>query len=79
MEDQDGADSRRHEQSDERINERAIGLCLECHYSRRIISARGRAFFRCDRSKLDSSLEVYPTLPVTECTAFRNTGSEAEP
>jgi hypothetical protein len=57
------------------------GLCRDCHYSRRIESDRGSAFFRCELSLEDPRFPKYPRLPVRVCGGYRpaEPGASAQP
>ena len=47
-----------------------VGLCAECLHARRVVSAKGSVFWRCDRSEWDSRFPKYPRLPVVRCEGF---------
>ncbi|HAM59779.1 MAG TPA: hypothetical protein DCQ64_31960 [Candidatus Rokubacteria bacterium] len=43
------------------------GLCASCRHARRVTSARGSMFSRCERATDDPSFPKYPRLPVIQC------------
>jgi hypothetical protein len=47
-----------------------IGLCADCLYARRIVSAKGSAFWLCGRSEWDPRFPRYPRLPVLQCDGY---------
>jgi hypothetical protein len=51
-------------------DERRIGLCVDCLYSGRIVSARQSVFYLCKRAATDSRFPKYPRLPVIECAGY---------
>lgn len=54
-----------------------IGLCIDCRHARRLVSAKGSSFYRCDRAKFDSRFEPYPPLPVRVCPAYAKRSDDA--
>jgi len=48
----------------------AVGLCLECVHCRRIESAKGSAFRRCQLHESDARFAKYPRLPVLGCDGY---------
>lgn len=48
----------------------AIGQCVDCVHARKLTSAKGSEFYRCERSSEDDTLLAYPPLPVLGCHAF---------
>ena len=49
---------------------KTVGLCIDCRHARRLLNAKGNAFFRCEKAREDDSLSAYPPLPVSTCHAF---------
>jgi hypothetical protein len=47
-----------------------VGQCVDCLHARRIKSANGSEFYRCQKAKYDERLTDYPPLPVRSCPAF---------
>lgn len=47
-----------------------VGLCADCAFSRVIESARGSAFYLCERSRTDPAFPKYPPLPVLRCSGY---------
>jgi hypothetical protein len=45
-----------------------IGLCTTCRHSRRVVSAKGSAFWLCERSRTEPAFPKYPRLPVVRCS-----------
>jgi hypothetical protein len=48
----------------------AVGLCADCRYARRVVSARGSEFWRCLRADDPAhagEFPKYPRLPVRSC------------
>jgi hypothetical protein len=50
--------------------DRRVGLCADCLYVRVIKSARGSAFYLCQRAEQDPRFSKYPRLPVLACGGF---------
>jgi hypothetical protein len=51
----------------------AVGLCADCRFARRIVSARGSEFWRClraDDPALGDRFPKYPRLPVRTCRGY---------
>ena len=48
----------------------AIGQCVDCAHARKLTSAKGSDFYRCEQSREDDTLLAYPPLPVQGCHAF---------
>jgi hypothetical protein len=48
-----------------------VGLCESCRHARRIVSARGSAFWLCGLAATDSRFRKYPALPVLSCNGYR--------
>ena len=46
------------------------GLCADCASGRRVESARGSVFWRCERSAIDAAFAKYPRLPVLRCAGY---------
>jgi hypothetical protein len=46
------------------------GLCGRCRHARRVPSDRGRVFYLCGLSAIDSRFPKYPRLPVLRCEGF---------
>ena len=46
------------------------GLCADCASGRRVESARGSVFWRCERSATDAAFAKYPRLPVLRCAGY---------
>lgn len=46
------------------------GLCAGCASGRRVESARGSVFWRCERSATDAAFAKYPRLPVLRCDGY---------
>jgi len=46
-------------------------LCADCLHSRRIESAYGSVFFRCELSFTDPRFPKYPRLPVLSCDGYK--------
>jgi hypothetical protein len=59
-----------HKQTDSAGERRHAGLCADCQYSRQIESERGSLFYRCERSRRDSSFAKYPKLPMLQCPGY---------
>jgi hypothetical protein len=57
----------------------AVGLCIRCRFTRRIVSTKGSVFRRCAVAKLRLDLPDYPPLPVSECPGFETTEVEPAP
>jgi hypothetical protein len=54
-------------------SEAAVGLCADCRYARRVVSARGSEFWRCARADdpaLGDRFPKYPRLPVRTCRGY---------
>ncbi|MFP6580350.1 MAG: hypothetical protein VCC02_11200 [Myxococcota bacterium] len=49
---------------------RGVGLCAGCRFASVKESARGSAFWRCERADADPAFPRYPSLPVTHCAGF---------
>lgn len=47
-----------------------VGLCQSCQHTRRIVSAKGSAFWMCLRSQEDPRFRKYPPLPVLRCSGY---------
>ncbi len=47
-----------------------VGLCLECVHCRRIESAKGSTFRRCQLHESDARFAKYPRLPVLRCDGY---------
>jgi hypothetical protein len=47
-----------------------VGLCADCLHVRRVESARGSLFYRCERSASDPKFPRYPRLPVIDCEGY---------
>jgi hypothetical protein len=47
-----------------------VGLCAGCLHARRVESARGSTFYRCERSASDPKYPRYPRLPILECEGY---------
>jgi hypothetical protein len=47
-----------------------IGLCVDCRYTRRIVSAKGSVFRRCELARTDPARLAYPPMPVRECSGY---------
>ena len=48
-----------------------VGLCTDCLHSRRIESAKGSVFRRCQLHESDARFAKYPRLPVVQCAGFK--------
>ena len=48
----------------------AAGLCAACLHARRIESARGSVFIRCNLSLTDPRFPKYPGLPILSCHGY---------
>ena len=46
------------------------GLCKNCRHGRRLATARGSTFWRCDEHDRDPSWPKYPPLPVLRCSRY---------
>jgi hypothetical protein len=46
------------------------GLCGNCGHCRKIVSARGSAFYLCKLSEVDERFPKYPPLPVLRCLGY---------
>jgi hypothetical protein len=46
------------------------GLCGKCVHVKVVSSARGSAFYLCERAKSDPRYAKYPRLPVLRCPGF---------
>ncbi len=55
------------------------GLCDDCRNARRITSARGSVFLRCELHEHDPAFAKYPRLPVLQCRGFRKTSTPPGP
>lgn len=49
----------------------AAGLCADCCHTRIIRSDRGKEFYRCQLSDIDSKFPKYPRLPVQTCAGYK--------
>ena len=49
-----------------------VGLCETCRHARRLESAKGSVFWRCEAAAHDPRLRPYPQLPVRECPAYQS-------
>jgi hypothetical protein len=59
----------------DRAGDPAVGLCATCAHARRVVSARGSAFWLCELSARDAAFQKYPRLPVLRCGGHsRNDG-----
>jgi len=47
------------------------GDCADCRHVRRITSAKGSQFVRCEQARHDGRLLDYPPLPVLGCPAHQ--------
>jgi hypothetical protein len=47
-----------------------VGLCTDCAHSRRIESAKGSVFRRCQLHESDARFAKYPRLPVVRCDGY---------
>jgi hypothetical protein len=54
-----------------------LGLCASCVHGRVLTGARS-SFLRCGLADVDKRFPRYPSLPVLECTGFKNVETEAE-
>lgn len=59
-------------------SEREVGLCFTCRYARRLTSAKGSGFYRCEKAAEDDSLVAYPPLPVTRCRAYSKSAANTQ-
>jgi ribosomal protein L36 len=48
------------------------GLCEQCRYVRRVVSAKGSVFVLCERAKHEPAYPKYPRLPVLACPGFES-------
>jgi hypothetical protein len=48
------------------------GLCAKCAHVKVVSSARGSAFYLCERAKSDPRYAKYPRLPVLRCAGFES-------
>lgn len=62
----------------ERAIER-VGQCVLCAHSRKLTSAKGSDFYRCEKAREDETLLAYPPLPVRDCRAFERGRETREP
>lgn len=46
------------------------GLCADCAWGRRIVSAKGSEFWLCGRAEADPGFPKYPRLPVLQCPGY---------
>jgi hypothetical protein len=53
----------------------AIGLCGHCRHVRRVETARGLVFYRCERAAHDPRFPKYPPLPVIRCSGYEPAGA----
>jgi hypothetical protein len=53
-------------------------LCFSCRNARKLTSAKGSDFYRCEKAAEDEALTAYPPLPVTRCPAYRPADWKAE-
>lgn len=60
-------------------DERAVGLCTRCRFTRKIVSARGSVFHQCCVANSRNELPAYPPLPVRECPGFEARAVEPDP
>jgi hypothetical protein len=49
-----------------------VGLCADCEFVRRIVSAKGSEFIQCGRAKHDPTYLQYPPVPVRDCEGYRS-------
>jgi hypothetical protein len=52
-----------------------IGLCGRCRHVRRVETARGSVFYRCERAAQDPRFPKYPPLPVIRCSGYEPAGA----
>jgi hypothetical protein len=55
------------------------GLCGTCRMARRIGTAKGSTFFRCNRAEDDPAYPKYPPLPVLVCPGYLPGGRPPAP
>lgn len=48
------------------------GLCTQCKHAELIRTAKGSAFLKCARSKMEQRFPKYPKLPVTSCLGYES-------
>ena len=46
-----------------------VGLCATCTHARRVSTPRS-VFILCEKSRVDSSYERYPRLPMRACPGY---------
>jgi hypothetical protein len=46
------------------------GLCDSCKHARKLTSAKGSLFIRCELALTDARFPKYPRLPVWRCEGF---------
>jgi len=56
-----------------------VGLCPGCVAGRRVESARGSVFWRCERSEHDPAFAKYPRLPVLRCPGYEAVEARPNP
>jgi hypothetical protein len=53
-----------------------VGLCTDCHHSRRIASSKGSSFWLCQRFTTEPErFAKYPRLPVAACSGFEHSAT----
>ena len=53
----------------------AVGQCLSCVHTRRLVSARASDFFQCGLARTDPRFPAYPSLPVRACAGYAEAGA----
>ncbi|MDX2284008.1 MAG: hypothetical protein NW241_07585 [Bacteroidia bacterium] len=53
--------------------------CARCRFRREIRSARGSAFWLCERSREDPRFPKYPPQPLLRCAGFEPEDQPQEP
>ena len=56
--------------------ERAVGLCYRCRFTRRVVSAKGSVFRQCAQPREHGGMLAYPPLPVLRCSAYEPDGAD---
>ena len=52
------------------VRGQSVGLCATCRHAKIVTSARGSAFYLCQRSLTDERFPRYPRLPVLACVGY---------
>jgi len=57
----------------------SVGLCADCAWAQRVVSAKGSEFWLCGRSKEDPRFPKYPRLPILQCPGYEEHRPPASP